>query len=652
MADRLVQKESGRMKQALRNWQPLWRIPLAIIMMGALLSYGAYLSAQRYVEQVELKLSINLDKYEAMSSLRRSIQTNLAYCNSLAGLFEASSQIDRRGFQRFAKRLMSYDTKISLQALEWIPLVKQNQRSAYEQRARAEGYPSFQFTEKNVTGQPMGAATRAEYYPVYFVEPWQGNEKALGFDLGSNKTRLAALVKARDSGLMVATAPVKLVQERGEQMGFLVFAPVYQSAGPPDNVSLPYSRLVGFTLGVYRIGDLIGTALRLSSVMEDFEVKVVDVTDGKNEELFRNATPRAASLSAAWVSKDVLDVAGREWQISFAPGSAYIAKKRSQLPSMVLVVGLLLTFSLAIVFWNQQRRHQDATEFRQTSNKLLAEKSAVIAKLNETQGQLLQSEKMASIGQLAAGIAHEINNPVGYASSNIATLTVYFDRIVSLIQAYEQQEQKLPEAALATVKEVKSAVELAYLYEDIPVLLKESSEGLDRIKKIVVDLKNFAHTDADEWEMADLQKGLESTVNVVWNELKYKTELIRDYAEIPQIECKLAQLNQVFLNLLVNAAQAIEKHGIITLRTRQLDNQVMVEVSDTGHGIEKENLTRIFDPFFTTKPVGKGTGLGLSLSYGIIQKHHGKIEVESQVGQGTTFRIFLPIRQEKEAVGV
>jgi signal transduction histidine kinase len=534
--------------------------------------------------------------------------------------------------------------------LEWIPLVKQNQRAEYERRALAEGYLSFQFTEKNESGQSVRAAKRDEYYPVYFVEPWQGNEKAFGFDLGSNATRLAALIKARDTGRMVATAPVKLIQERGEQRGFLLFAPIYQSDSLPDDISTHHAQLLGFALGVYRVGDLISSALMQTSAMNDFVVSVQDVTDGKGEEIYRNADLNAASNSSKWMTSELLDVAGRQWRISFLPTPAYIAKKKSPLPVSILVVGLLITLSLAIIFWNLLRRRQETEQFRLTSNKILNEKSAVVDMLNEAQGQLLQSEKLASIGQLAAGIAHEINNPVGYVTSNIGTLTVYFDRIISLIKAYELLETKLPEDAQGAVKEAKSKVELNYLYEDIPSLLKESSDGLSRVSKIVQDLKNFAHTDSDEWEIADIQKGLESTLNVAWNELKYKVDLVKDYNDIPQIECKLSQLNQVFLNMLVNAAQAINDHGTITLRTRQTGDQVMVEFSDTGQGIAKENLTRIFDPFFTTKPIGKGTGLGLSLSFGIVQKHHGKIEVESQVGKGTTFRIYLPIKQPVDVV--
>ncbi|OIQ79899.1 sensor protein ZraS [mine drainage metagenome] len=269
-------------------------------------------------------------------------------------------------------------------------------------------------------------------------------------------------------------------------------------------------------------------------------------------------------------------------------------------------------------------------------------------KLQDVQGQLMQSEKMASIGQLAAGVAHEINNPIGYVHSNLGSLQKYLDDLFAVVTAYEQVESLLgqhPEA-LATLRLVKQKADLEFLKEDVAALMNESREGITRVKKIVQDLKDFSHVGSDEeWVFADLHQGMESTLSIVWNELKYKAEISKDYGDIPNIECLPAQLNQVFMNLLVNAAHAIEERGVITIRSGTLDGGVWVEVADTGKGIAAENLNRIFDPFFTTKPIGKGTGLGLSVSYSIVQKHHGSINVASEAGRGTTFRVWLPIRQ-------
>jgi two-component system NtrC family sensor kinase len=269
-------------------------------------------------------------------------------------------------------------------------------------------------------------------------------------------------------------------------------------------------------------------------------------------------------------------------------------------------------------------------------------------RLEQAQSQLLQAEKMASIGQLAAGVAHEINNPIGYIHCNLGTLQEYVTGLSRLIDAYEASVPLLasvaPEQAERLAAE-KRAVDFDYLRRDIADLVRESQEGVSRVRQIVVDLKEFSHVGDDEWRSCDLHKGLESTLNVVWNEIKYKAEVVRAFGDLPPVECLPQQINQVFMNLLVNAAQAIEEKGTITLRSGADAGWCWVEVTDTGRGIPPEQLNRIFDPFFTTKPVGKGTGLGLSIAYGIIGKHHGRIEVESREGAGSTFRIHLPVTQ-------
>ena len=281
------------------------------------------------------------------------------------------------------------------------------------------------------------------------------------------------------------------------------------------------------------------------------------------------------------------------------------------------------------------------------SAQMNAEIRGINKRLEETQTQLLQSEKMASIGQLAAGVAHEINNPIGYVYSNLGTLEKYVQDVFSMIEGYEQAEGAIvDDGARARLQAARERLDIAFLKEDLRALMAESREGITRVKNIVQDLKGFSHVDAtDEWYAADLHKGLDSTLNIVNNEIKYKAEVVKEYGEIVAVECLPSQLNQVFMNLLVNAAHAIEVRGTITVRTGIQDVEVWVEIADTGKGIAAEGLKRVFDPFYTTKPIGHGTGLGLSLSYGIIQKHHGRIEVQSEVGKGTTFRVWLPVKQ-------
>ena len=295
---------------------------------------------------------------------------------------------------------------------------------------------------------------------------------------------------------------------------------------------------------------------------------------------------------------------------------------------------------------------QDQLEERKRVEEALrrekSEQQTLIQRLEEAHNQLLQSEKMASIGQLAAGVAHEINNPIGYVNSNLGSLQKYIDALLRLIAVYEKYEADLSPEHIELLRTLKNEIDLTYLREDINELMTESLGGLQRVKRIVQDLKDFSHVSDSEIQWANLENGLESTLNVVWNELKYKAEVIKDYGNIPEIECIPSQLNQVFMNLLVNAAQAIPERGEITLRTRRIDDRVCIEISDTGTGIPQGLINRIFDPFFTTKPVGTGTGLGLSIAHGIIRKHKGRIEVSSEPGKGTSFRIYLPIRQSGE----
>ncbi|MBX9407719.1 response regulator [Pseudomonas baetica] len=290
---------------------------------------------------------------------------------------------------------------------------------------------------------------------------------------------------------------------------------------------------------------------------------------------------------------------------------------------------------------------QRTAQFKQASEELQRE----VDERKQLEGQLVQSEKLASLGQLAAGVAHEINNPIGFITSNLGTLDGYFKQLLTMLDAYQTLGHATDSESAARLEQLRKDVELDFLLEDIPVLIRESKDGIGRVGQIVKDLKDFSRVDSNQqWQWANLQQGIESTLNIVASELKYKADVIKEYQPLPDIECLPSQINQVIMNLVVNAAQAMgQERGIITLRTGQQADIAWVEVADTGSGIAPDTLQKIFDPFFTTKPVGQGTGLGLSLSYGIVKKHGGDISVRSELGVGTTFRIELPMRQTPSA---
>ncbi len=294
-----------------------------------------------------------------------------------------------------------------------------------------------------------------------------------------------------------------------------------------------------------------------------------------------------------------------------------------------------------------QRREEDLINSKK-------ELEQTYSKLKENQAHLMQSEKMASLGLLAAGVAHEINNPTAFVMSNIEILQDYmqsFNKLLALYQglvtiAGDENSEKM-NIAIADIEELYQNEDLTFKLEEIDSILSESCEGTFRIKEIVQSFKSFARMDESQLEETNINECIETTLKIVWNEVKYKCILNKQLGEIPDIVCYPGKINQVILNLLVNAAQAIHDKGEITITTAEKDNNVIIKVSDTGKGISPENISNLFTPFFTTKVEGKGTGLGLYVSYGIINEHNGRIDVESTLGKGTVFTVSLPRNYNK-----
>jgi PAS domain S-box-containing protein len=290
------------------------------------------------------------------------------------------------------------------------------------------------------------------------------------------------------------------------------------------------------------------------------------------------------------------------------------------------------------------KKNREIDESRRNLQLALEELERAYKELKASQAKVLQQEKMASIGQLAAGVAHEINNPMAFVSSNLGTLDKYVHRLTEFIQTQSEVIASLQATeAIEGLNRKQKELKLDYIMEDIKGVISESLDGSERVQKIVQGLKSFARVDEAEYKYADMNECIESTLNIVWNELKYKATLKKDYGNLSLTKCYPQQMNQVFMNLLINAVHAIEKQGEIAIKTREEDGKILIAISDTGRGIPKEQLSKIFEPFFTTKEVGKGTGLGLSITYEIVQKHNGEITVESEVGKGTTFTVRIPI---------
>lgn len=287
---------------------------------------------------------------------------------------------------------------------------------------------------------------------------------------------------------------------------------------------------------------------------------------------------------------------------------------------------------------------RDISQARQAETALqeqLAETVRLNHQLEGAQVQLVQSEKLAAIGQLAAGVAHEMNTPIGFVSSNFTSLERYVGQLFAVLEAYRSAAGDT--AGCAQAEADYQAADIDFLRDDLPALLAETRDGLERVQRIVRDLKDFSRVGEQEWQFTDLHRGLDSTLNILRYELKHKAEVIREYGSLPEVWCVPSMLNQVFLNLLANAAQAIETQGSITVRTGVEAGNILIRVIDTGSGIAPEHIARIFDPFFTTKPAGKGTGLGLSLAQDIVRQHRGRLFATTAYGQGSTFTLELPL---------
>ena len=315
--------------------------------------------------------------------------------------------------------------------------------------------------------------------------------------------------------------------------------------------------------------------------------------------------------------------------------------------------GQVLASLLALVMANH-RMHVERENRLVELSTLNAAMERMNAALEDAQEQVIQTEKLASIGQMAAGVAHEINNPVAFVLSNLGTLESYVAQLLDLTDASVAvartavAPEPLPQS-WSHAQALREKIDLGFLRTDIAELIAESHDGLARVRAIVQDLKGFARGGSDEeWESVDLHAALDSTLNIVRNEVKYKAQIATRYGELPRVDALPSRLNQVFLNLLVNAAQSITDKGHIVITTGTQDSYAWVTIEDDGCGIPKENLNRIFEPFFTTKPVGKGTGLGLSVSYAIARKHGGRIDVDSEVGRGSRFTLYVPLRQMRD----
>ncbi len=665
-------------------------------------------------------------------SLRQSIGSSISAVDSIGSFYGASAEVTRAEFSAFTREELRNHHNI--QALEWIPRVTAAERSDFEAAARADGFSGFKFTKRESQGRMVPAAAREEYFPVFFVEPLTGNEAALGFDLGSSPARMAALEQARDSGEAVATARITLVQETGDQYGFLYFAPIYRKKAPIGTVAERRVALEGFGLGVLRVGEIISTLTEDEKADPVAEIFVFDTSASAGQQLLypkSAAIEDRAELNIAGCVDNFLQVGGRDWLLVNCPVGQTAVTGRWQ-SSTALIAGLAVTgiMALYLLLVLRQRRRLDQmanslraseksyraislertqliasanapifgidTEGRvnewnekatsitgstrddvigrdlvanfvtdeykvsakqvldkalggnETSNyefpiytkagdridlllNLTARRDADgkiigavgigqdITELKKAQIQVIQASKLATLGEMSTGLAHELNQP-------LSTIEMAANNIATKIKMGTAD----PDYTLSKIERIQGQVQ--------------------RASSIIDHMRVFGRTANDKLETFDVRDVMRSALGLIGEQLRLAAIEVTTSCkhECPFILGYKVQLEQVFLNILVNAHDALIENDDNTARkivvegTPIDDDTLKISFTDTGGGISEDKLTRIFEPFFTTKEIGKGTGLGLSISYGIIHDMGGTMSVKN-VDSGACFEIALPI---------
>ena len=726
---------------------------LGIVAVGVALS-AAIFTTLRSLESKNAQASFDGVAQERLDAVETNVTLTVNNLVSLGALYDAAPEVTRDEFGRFAAPLLARNRAI--QALEWIPRVPKQSRQEYEDKARHDGVASFQFTERLSPIEMGRAGEREEYFPVFYVAPLKGNEKALGFDLFSDRVRREALQTSVDSGQMVATNRIKLVQETSDQYGFLVFRPVYWGGIEPASIEGRRGALTGFALAVFRIADIVEKAGAAPSSASGLNLAIFDRTAGRGEQLLYPKGARlegVEDLPPGFRAARTISVAGRTWELAAYPlANSFKPTRWSSWGTFLagLLLTCLLTTYLADRHHAEDALHQSEERARllfatiphpayvfdlETLSFLEVNEAAVqqyaysrdeflriedqdvqpveeakqlhphepaqvvkgaagqwkhhsrdgrtidveiyfhdlnydghrarlaiaqdVTEHNRLEIQLRHSQKLEAVGRLAAGIAHEINTPVQFIGDNLRFLRDGYTDLNKVHEKYKQLRDAMAHGeanrGLAEeASEAEKAVDLDYLKEEIPKAIGQSLDGVTRVATLVRAMKEFAHPDRKEKTAGDINKALLSTLTVARNEWKYVAEVETDLGDLPPVFCNIGELNQVFLNLLVNASHAIGdrkkengEKGVIRVRTWIEENAIFISIADTGCGIPEDIRDKVFDPFFTTKEIGRGTGQGLSIARSVVvDQHGGALTFNSEVGKGTTFHIRLPLKAE------
>jgi len=639
------------------NPQRHYALVLLSVGLGIALSVVAF-TVVRNSEQHEKREDFKRSASDRALALESSITANVAVMLNIRSLYEASIQVERHEFRAFVDHALAEHP--SIQALEWIPRVPALERVAYEEAARQGAFPQFQIVERETQGIMARAGFREEYFPVYYVEPYKGNEAALGFDLASNPIRLAALNKSRDTGQGVATARITLVQESEDQFGFLIFQPIYRNGFPAETMAQRRENLAGFALGVFRIKDMLEHSLARSDAQNGglgLDIQLYDRSAPSEQQLLFTTLPVNGAAGRApshlKLSK-TFDVAGRTWELIFSSPAAGMSvlsiwQAWTVLAGGLLFTGLLSAYLLGAVrraaaverlvaartvelSQSNQRLEEEVTE-RQRAEQAVQQANLKLEDLNQNlearvkqrthemeeanqrlldaQDQMVRTEKLAAIGQLSGGVAHDLRSPLGAINNAIFYL----------------KKRLIPS-------------ELVQSNPRIGQFLQIIEEQVQHSNQIITDLMGFARTDNLSLAPTNLVEVVEDALASI--EARDDIQLTTQFdPETPEVLADPEQIRRVVINLAANAQDAMPDGGDVAIAIRRVDGFAEMTVTDSGVGIDDNDIKKVFDPLFTTK--AKGTGLGLAICQQIMNRHGGTVEVVSKLGSGTSFTLRLPL---------
>lgn len=598
--------------------QDIWRPRRYTIALPLLLAFsgmvGIYFMASSW-EVSKQKARFDRNAEQIFEAIEKSVEQHKEVLQAMSGLFMSSEYVSRTEFNQFVAH--SLETQPSIQALEWIPRVQHELREEYEREAHELGYSNFEFKEIN-DDSLIPAAERDLYYPVYYLAPLEGNEKALGLDLWSNKSRKQAIQTAITTSIPTSTESIRLVQESGNQRAIIIFLAVT----PPSTSSHP----TGLVNAVIRIGDLIGSSMSA----EDAEAMVLTLCEfdqnGEPKLVISSADLWPASIAGKEVSgfvwEKTLDIGNREWIIKLAASQTFLVQARSLLPWGMLAgglmfLGLLGAFLLSIT-GEAYREKQAATRISNT-----------LGELRETQAQLVESERFASMGGMMSGLAHEINGPIGIAVTALSSLEGRAEECCEKFKRGEMDNETcerfldfLREATGISLRNLQNAAQLIRSFKEVTV--DRSTGDIRRI-----NLKNYLN------EILEYMRPM-------YKRSGHQIQLqCPDSISITTVPGGFSQvIGNLISNSLHHAFNASEK-GQIHIHVEERDGGICIQFSDNGIGIPEENQQRIFEPYFTTRKDQGGTGLGLHLVGNIISDQL-KGSIKLLPGAGTRFEIHLP----------